>query len=71
MNILEIIRISIDEPDILIYIFLILKGKINCYKQLYFLLNQVVKSLNSGLTPKKIPKIIIFIDSKRHIAAVS
>ena len=48
---LKIIHISIDRPNILICVFLIPKGKINCYKQLYFLLDQAVKSLDSGLTP--------------------
>ena len=62
---------SINQLDILIYVFLILKGKINCYKQLYFLLNQAVKSLGSGLTPQKIPKIIIFLNSRRRIMVVS
>ena len=51
LGILEIIHISINRLDILICVFLILKGKINCYKQLHFLLNQAVKSLGSGLTP--------------------
>ncbi|OCK98504.1 uncharacterized protein K441DRAFT_543189, partial [Cenococcum geophilum 1.58] len=38
-GILEIIRTSINRPDIIIYVFPILKGKIYYYKQLYFLLN--------------------------------
>ena len=50
-GILEIIYTSIDQLDILIYVFLIPKGKITYYKQLYFLLNQTVKSLDNGLIP--------------------
>ncbi len=71
LGILEIIRTSIDQLDISIYMFPIPKGKINYYKQLYFLLNQVVKSSNSGLTPQKILKIIVFLNNKKHIVVVS
>ena len=39
LGILKIICMSIDQLDVLIYVFPILKGKINCYKQLYFLLD--------------------------------
>jgi len=41
---LEIIRTSVDRPDIFICVFPILKGKMSSYEQLYFLLNQAVLS---------------------------
>jgi superfamily II DNA helicase RecQ len=37
---LEIIRTSVDRPDISICVLPILKGKMNSYEQLHFLLNQ-------------------------------
>jgi superfamily II DNA helicase RecQ len=39
---LEIIRTSVDRPDISICVFPILKRKMSSYEQLYFLLNQAV-----------------------------
>ena len=68
---LEIIRTSIDRLDISICVFPIPKGKINCYEQLHFLLDQAVESSDGGLTPEKIPKTIVFVDGRRRIAAVS
>jgi hypothetical protein len=43
---LEIIRTSVDRPDISICALPILKGKMNSYEQLHFLLNQA-NSLSS------------------------
>jgi len=37
---LEIIRTSVDRPDISICVLPILKGKMNSYEQLHLLLNQ-------------------------------
>jgi len=46
---LEIIRTSIDRPDISICVFPISKGKINCYEQLHFLLDQAVESSSMAM----------------------
>src|SRR5215471_2415966 len=43
---LEIIYTSVDQSDISICVFSILKKKMNSYEQLYFLLNQAVLSLS-------------------------
>jgi superfamily II DNA helicase RecQ len=51
---LEIIRTSVDRPDISICVLPILKGKMNSYEQLHFLLNQA-NSLSSATNPPQIP----------------
>jgi len=59
----EIIRTSIDRPDISICVRPIPKGKLTSYTMLYFLLDQCQDS-NGLATPGRIPKTIVFVDGR-------
>ena len=62
----EIIRTSINCPDISISIHPLFKKKVNLWKQLYFLLNDYVNN-NGKPTLERILKIIVFINRQLSI----
>lgn len=63
---LEIIRTSIDRPDISICICSIPAGKATAYELLGYLLKDAV-DVDSKPTPLKIPKAVIFIDGLNKV----
>jgi hypothetical protein len=67
---LEIIRTSIDRPDISICICPIPAGKATAYERLGYLLKDAV-DVDSKPTPLKIPKTVIFIDGINKVRSVA
>jgi superfamily II DNA/RNA helicase len=67
---LEIIRTSIDRPDISICICSIPAGKATTYELLGFLLKDAV-DMDSKPTPLRIPKAVIFIDGLNKVKRVA
>jgi len=66
-----VIRTSINRDDLFICVRLIPRGKTNSFNILYFLLDAVTAGTGetSTLTPKRIPKIIVFINNIIKIQA--
>ena len=62
----EVIRTSINCPDVAICIRLISRGMVNSFSPLYFLLDQAI-GVNGAAIPENIPKTIIFINSRTQI----
>jgi hypothetical protein len=72
----EVIRTSIDRPDISISVLPLLRGKLNSWDFLYFLLNQAVTEhiadpTSNVATPADIPKTIVFIDGRISVHAAA
>lgn len=67
---LEVIRTSVDRPEISICITPLLQKKQSSYEQLFFILSQAV---NPGAvpSPEQIQKTIVFIDGRAHISSVA
>ena len=59
----EVIKTSINHPDISIYVQLISRQKVDLWENLYFLLNNCMDS-NRTLIPTCIPKTIVFINDQ-------
>ncbi|OXV12208.1 hypothetical protein Egran_00031 [Elaphomyces granulatus] len=57
----EVLRTSIDRPDLFICVRPIPRGKLSSFETLYFLLDAAMEM--DKATPEHIPKTIIFIDS--------
>jgi hypothetical protein len=68
---LEIIRTSIDRPEIGISIQPIEKGQQGSHAQLLALLHDCVDSESHALTPSRIPRTIIFVDGRTRISAIA
>jgi superfamily II DNA helicase RecQ len=64
---LEIIRASIDRPDISISIQPIEKGQQTSCEQLFAFLHNAIDPETGELTPQRVPKTLIFLDSKNSI----
>jgi superfamily II DNA helicase RecQ len=58
----EVIRTSIDRPDIALCVAPILRGKLASWDSLYFLLASAVNGTSA--TPADVPKTIVFIDGR-------
>jgi superfamily II DNA or RNA helicase len=67
---LEIIRTSIDRPDISLCICPIPASKATAYELLAFLLNEAV-DIDGKPTPLRIPKAVIFIDGLNKVGRVA
>jgi hypothetical protein len=57
----EVVRTSVNRPDVAICIYSIPRGKLSSFESLYFLLDASTDS-NNAATPDQIPKTVIFID---------
>jgi Helicase conserved C-terminal domain len=64
---LEIIRTSIDRPDISINIQPIERGQQTSCEQLFAFLHNAINPETGRLTPQQVPKTLIFLDSKNDI----
>jgi superfamily II DNA helicase RecQ len=62
----EVIRTTIDRPDIEIGIFPIPRGKLSSFDMLYFLLDKSIDT-DEAATPGQIPKTIVFIDNRSDV----
>ncbi|KAK0129877.1 hypothetical protein ONS96_000423 [Cadophora gregata f. sp. sojae] len=58
-----IIRTSIDRQDVSLAVVPIPRKKLTVFDRLYYLLDQAIEVDTQEITPEKIPKTIIFIDS--------
>jgi len=66
----EVIRTSIDRPDISICLRPLMTGQLTSFNALYFLLDACQD--HSGLpTPMNIPKTVVFVDSRAAVARVA
>jgi superfamily II DNA helicase RecQ len=61
----EVIRTSVDRPDVSISVVPLPRGKLMSWDALYFILE--LSSCNGVATPSNIPKTIIFIDGRRSV----
>jgi len=59
----EVIRTSIDRPDVAIHLQPLRRGRIATFDSLYFLLDRSVDSAGSA-TPAQIPKTVVFVDGR-------
>jgi helicase-like protein/RAD3-like DEAD/DEAH box helicase len=64
---LEVIRTSIDRPDISINIQPIERGQQTSCEQLFAFLHKAINPETGELTPQQVPKTLIFLDSKNGI----
>jgi len=64
---LEIIRTSIDRPEISINIQPIERGQQTSCEQLFAFLHNAINPETGRLTPQQVPKTLIFLDSKDAI----
>jgi superfamily II DNA helicase RecQ len=64
---LEIIRTSVDRPEIGISIQPIERGQQTSCEQLFAFLQKAINSETSELTPQQVPKTLVFLDSKNGI----
>lgn len=62
----EVIRTSIDRPDVSICVRPLPRGKTDSFKALHFLLDKCI-GLDGTATPEQIPKTIVFIDGRGAI----
>ena len=65
----EVIRTSVDRPDISISVLPLARGKLTSWDSLYFLLNMAVT--DGVATPNEIPKTIVFIDGRLSVHAAA
>lgn len=65
----EVIRTSINQPDVSVFVIPIPKGKITRWDPLYFLIDDAVSSANSAdtATPEYIPKTVVFINGRMSL----
>ena len=63
---LQLIRTSIDRPEVCYIVEKIKPKKVKSFEALYFILNDSVDD-KGQLTPHRIPKTVVFIDSKHNI----
>jgi len=61
----EVIRTSIDRPDVALCVIPIPQGKLTCWDALYFLLHSA--TCDRRATPSNIPKTIVFVDGRRLV----
>ena len=59
----EVIRTSIDRPDVSICVRPLPRGKTDSFEALHFLLDKCI-GLDGTATPEQIPKTIVFIDGR-------
>lgn len=64
----EVIRISVDRPDMFICVRPIPRRKLTSFETLYFLLDAAIAGDPKKATPNLIPKTIVFVDSILKIA---
>ncbi len=67
----EVIRTSINREDISICVYPIPRGQITTFETLYFLLDNSVDTYQNTITPDRIPKTIVFVDSHTKVAAIA
>lgn len=65
----EVIRTSVDRPDVALSVLPIPKGKLTSWDTLYFLLLSAVS--NRQPTPQVIPKTIVFVDGRASVQAAA
>jgi superfamily II DNA helicase RecQ len=65
----EIIRTSVDRPDVTLCVIPIPRGKLTSWDPLYFLLQSAVS--DGRATPSNTPKTIVFIDGRRSVHAAA
>ena len=61
----EVIRTSVDRPDVAICVMPLLRGKLDSWDALYFLLADAVR--DGRASPSNIPKTIVFVDGRRSV----
>jgi len=63
----EVIRTSIDRPDVAICVRPLPRGKTDSFEALYFLLDKCISLDDGTATPEQIQKTIVFIDGRGAI----
>jgi len=63
----EVIRTSIDRPDIAVMVAPIPRQKLSTFETLYWLLDDCMAPNSTTHTPQNIPKTIVFVDSRQQV----
>ena len=67
----QVIRTTIDRPDIAICFHPIPRKQLGNFSSLYFLLNDAIDKAKTQATPARIPKTIVFVDGHSLVSRVA